>query len=441
MAKLNKIASGLLLYEDFKENSLIWTPSPNNYANIGFSEAGLQIKHSDIYKTFTIQEPQDNYCFICKLNHIPINENDIGGVIVMNNDTSYLECQSYISDKHSYITNQDVQKQQILEFLDEIIADYVQFSIEDDSGIVSDSTYPGYSEDKENLGDITISGGVSSSTNNTFEDVMYAYVKIIKKNTIYSFFASTDGEKWIEVGNTKFNDSHRIGFFLHSMDTLTEEDLTKSNFYVEYAMFYDSNYVIIKNMKNIARIELRDEQGSLICDNTHEIVSVKNNDVYIDTTLLKMPYDNVRIVLLNDSERILFDHYITQLVGGDKYEYGYDLKVCIDNTEINQEKLFRLDAFKSNEQTIRIDIYNQEEFEITNLKVSIMSYSVYYTGNETLGISLYDINETVYDFKDSVIIDSIMPSEGRSVLIKLTDKTIQDFYKKEGAYRFKLNIE
>ena len=433
MSKLNKTASGLLLYEDFKENSLIWTPSPNNYMNIGFSHEGLQIKHSGTYKTFTIQEPQDNYCFVCKLNHIPINEDDIGGVIVMSNDTSYLECQSYVANKHSYVTNRDADKEMVLEFLDEILEGFVEYTVTDDTG-----TFP------ENPATIpsTVPGGIGSSYNGTFEDVMYAYIKVIKKNTVYSFFASTDGKEWIEVGNSKYNDTHRIGFFLHSISNLTEEDLTKSNFYVEYAMFYDNNYVIIRNVKDtIHRIELRDKDGSLICDNTHQMLVIKDNTAYIDTTLLKMPYNNVRLVFLNASKKILFDYYVSQLVGGDRYDYGYDLKVCIDNTEINQEELFKLDAFTSNDQTVRIDIYNQEEFEITNLKVSISSYSVYYNGCETIGISLYDVNEEIYDFKESVTIDSIMPSEGRSVLIKLTDKTVQDFYKKEGAYRFKLNIE
>lgn len=431
MSRINKTASGLLLYEDFKENSLIWTPSPNNYMNIGFSESGLQIKHSNIYKTFTIQEPQDNYCFVCKLNHVPINETDIGGVIVMYNDTSYIECQSYIANKHSYVTNLDAQKQQILDFLDEIIGNYVEYSITDDTG-----TYP----EPRDLS--TVPNGVSDTKNKTFEDIMYAYIKVIKKNAVYTFFASRDGKEWVEVGNTKFNDSHRIGFFLHSIENLTEEDLTKSNFYVEYAMFYDNNYAIIKNIKNdVARVELRDEDGSLICDNTHKMIALKNNAAYIDTTLLKMPYNKVRLVLLNSSNQLMMDYYIDQLVGGDIYEYGYNLGVYINNIEIDQEEVFKLNAFESNEHIVKIDIYNQEEFEITNLKVSIISYSVYYSGNETLGISLYDENEKNYKFEDSVIIDSIMPSEGRSVLIKLTGKTIQNFYKKEDAYRFKLNIE
>ena len=434
MSKLNKTASGLLLYEDFKENSLIWTPSPNNYMNIGFSEAGLQIKHSDTYKTFTIQEPQDDYCFVCKLNHVPINEDDIGGVIVMSNDTSYLECQSYVANKHSYVTNRDAEKELILELLDDILESFVEYSITDDFG-----TFP---ENPSTTSSIVIPGSVGPTYNGTFEDVMYSYIKVIKKNTVYSFFASTDGKEWIEVGNSKFNDTHRIGFFLYSMN-LAPEDLSNSNFYVEYAMFYDNNYVIIKNIKDtIKRLELRDENGSLICDNTtNSIMNIKNNTAYIDTTLLKIPYNNVRLVMLNSSNTIISDYTIKELIGGDRYDYGHDLKVCINNTEINQEELFKLDAFKSNEQTVRIDIYNQESFEITNLKVSISQYSIYYNGCETIGISLYDVNEENYDFKDSVVIDSIMPTEGRSVLIKLTDKTVHDFYKKEGAYRFKLNIE
>jgi hypothetical protein len=426
----------LLLYEDFKDNSLIWTPSPNNYENIGFSEAGLQIKHSDIYKTFTIQEPEESYCFICKMNHIPINEKDIGGVIVMNNDTSYLECQSYIANKHSYVTNRDFDKEQILQILDEILGDfegYVEYSITDDLGTYPTNSIPSIAS--------SISGGVGGSKNKTFQDVMYKYIKVIKNHSVYTFFASTNGTQWIEVGNSKYNDTHRIGFFLYSIDNITEEQISKSNFYIEYAMFYSNNYVIIKNVKNVATVELRNKNGSLIGSSKNGIITIRDDDVYIDTTLLQMPCDNVRVVFLNSSKKVLFNYDINQLIGGDRYEYSYDLKVFIDNQEISQEELFKLDAFKSKDQTVKIDIYNSEQFEITNLNVSLLAYSIYYNGHETLGISLYDENQEKYDFSDSVVIDSIKPSEGRSVLIKLTNKTIQDFYKKEGAYRFKLNIE
>lgn len=426
MPKLNKTESGLLLYEDFKQSSLIWTPSPNNYQDIEFGEDGLRIRHSDLYKTITLEEPEGNFSFMCKINHKPIDADDIGGVIIMSNDTFYAECQSYIATKPSYITNANQTEDQIIDFINQFLEKYVEYSIEDDDGI-----YP--STSTSNSGNTNSSDKNSSSS---FVDVMYPYIKFTKLNSRYTFWASTDCVNWIEVGNTELADSNRVGFFLYSF----EKDITNSNFYVEYAVLYNNNYVIIDNIKENQDIELRTQDGALIYDMNSNPVKRKNNQILIDTTLLKMPFKNIRLVILQN-KKIICEYEIPELIGGDKYSYWYDIKVCIDNQELNQEELFDLGTFYHHEQTIRVDIYNQEEYELENLKVSVTSYSPYYDGNETIGVSLYDENEENYSFSDVVTIPNIQPTEGKSILIKLTDKIMQNFYKKAGAYRFKINIE
>ena len=426
MPKLNKTESGLLLYEDFKQSSLIWTPSPNNYQDIEFGEDGLRIRHSDLYKTITLEEPEGNFSFMCKINHKPIDADDIGGVIIMSNDTFYAECQSYIATKPSYITNANQTEDQIIDFINQFLEKYVEYSIEDDDGI-----YP--STSTSNSGNTNSSDKNSSSS---FVDVMYPYIKFTKLNSRYTFWASTDCVNWIEVGNTELADSNRVGFFLYSF----EKDITNSNFYVEYAVLYNNNYVIIDNIKENQDIELRTQDGTLIYDMNSNPVKRKNNQIFIDTTLLKIPFENIRLVILQN-KKIIYEYEIPELIGGDKYSYWYDIKVCIDNQELNQEELFDLGTFYHHEQTIRVDIYNQEECELENLKVSVTSYSPYYDGNETIGVSLYDENEENYSFSDVVTIPNIQPTEGKSILIKLTDKIMQNFYKKAGAYRFKINIE
>lgn len=426
MPKLNKTESGLLLYEDFKQSSLIWTPSPNNYQDIEFGEDGLRIRHSDLYKTITLEEPEGNFSFMCKINHKPIDADDIGGVIIMSNDTFYAECQSYVATKPSYITNANQTEDQIIDFINQFLEKYVEYSIEDDDGI-----YPSTSTSSSES-----TGSSSGSSSSSFVDVMYPYIKFTKLNSRYTFWASTDCVNWIEVGNTELADSNRVGFFLYSF----KKDTTNSNFYVEYTVLYNNNYVIIDNIKENQDIELRTQDGTLIYDMNSNPVKRKNNQIFIDTTLLKMPFENIRLVILQN-KKIIYEYEIPELIGGDKYSYWYDIKVCIDNQELNQEELFDLGTFYHHEQTIRVDIYNQEEYELENLKVSVTSYSPYYDGNETIGVSLYDENEENYSFSDVVTIPNIQPTEGKSILIKLTDKIMQNFYKKAGAYRFKINIE
>lgn len=423
MPKLNKTKSGLLLYEDFKQSSLLWTPSPNNYQDIEFGENGLRIRHSELYKTITIEEPEGNFSFVCKINHKPIDVNDIGGVIIMSNDTLYAECQSYVSTKPSYINNSNQTNQQVIDSINEILSRYVEY-IPDNNSTVYDTS-------ESNSGTLT-----SSESKSDFTDVMYPYIKFTKLNNRYTFWASADCVNWIEVGNTDFPDANRIGFFLYSF----AGDTTNSNFYVEYAILYDNNYVIIDNIKENQDIELRTQDGALIYDMNSNTIVRKDNQIFIDTTLLKVPFENIRLVILQN-KNIIYEYEIPELIGGDNYSYWYDIKVCIDNQELNQEDLFDLGTFYHHDQTVRIDIYNQEEYELQNLKISITSYSPYFDGNEPIEISLYDENEENYFFSDSVTIPSIQPTEGKSVLIKLTDKIMQNFYKKPGAYRFKINIE
>ena len=429
MPKINKAESGLLLYEDFKQSSLIWTPSPDNYQNIEFGEGGLRIIHSDLYKTITLESPEGNFSFMCKINHKPIDADDIGGVIIMSNDTFYVECQSCIMETPSYITNSSRTEQIIIDFVDDLLNKYVEYSIDDGSETSPD--IPEIDEEPSEGGDILV-----DKPSDTYIDMMYPYIKVTKTGSRYTFLASADCVNWIEVGNTELPDSNRIGFFLYSF----EKEITNSNFYVEYAVIYGNNYVIIENIKENQDIELRTEDGALIYDMNSKTIARKGNRIYIDTTLLRMPFDNVRLVVLQN-KNIIYEYTIPQLLGGDKYTYWYDIKVCIDNQELNQEDLFDLGTFYHHDQTVRIDIYNQEEYELQNLNVNITSYSPYFDGSETIGISLYDENEEKYSFSDSVTIPSIKPSEGKSVLVKLTDKMIQNFYKKPGAYRFKINIE
>lgn len=425
MPKLNKTESGLLLYEDFKKSSLIWLPSPNNYEDIEFGENGLRIKHSNLYKTITLEEPKGNFSFMCKINHKPVDADDIGGVIIVSNDTFYAECQSYIATKPSHIVNANQTEQLIIDFINNFLDKYVEYSVENDEGI-----YP----EIKGLNNNTINQNPDTPIN--FVDTMYPYVKFSKKNALYTFWASTDCKNWIEVGNTEVSDANKLGFFLYSHN----KENIDSSFYVEYAVLYNNNYVIIDNIKENQDIELRDENGILIYDMKSSSITRKNNQIFIDTTLLKMPFNNIRLLIIQN-KRIIYEYTISELVGGDKYSYWHDIKVCIDNQELNQENLYDLGTFYHHDQTIRVDIYNQEEYELENLKVSITSYSPYYDGNETIGISLYDENEEKYSFSNSVVIPNIQPSEGKSILIKLTDKIIQNFYNKPGAYRFKINIE
>lgn len=487
MPVLNKLASGIILHEDFKRNSMIWTPSPENYNGIVFTGHDIKMLYTKTYKTFTIQEPQEDYMFTCEIDHVPQQKDDIAGVIVMRDKENYIECQSYMADTHSYVTNMNIIDQEIIDYINQIIDlandhshdKYVTFLCDD--GVTSGPDQDSESHEKyvtwqaddgyhiwpEDDGIIPGSYGslaedagfsriTSRSENKTFEDVLYRYIKVVKKNSIYTFFASEDLVKWVEVGNSKLLDSHRIGFFMQelgeSMCEYDEETGTitdkGSHFNIKEANFYKSNLVTIRNVKPGTRIQLLGKPAEgyyydkILTETGRDNVSEIDKDIYIDTTLISDSWMNrtgACIKLIDENSRVY--EYRGPVYPGDVYEFSYDLLVSVNTRVVEQNKLFALDAFYDNTQTVRIDFLNREEIVLKDIHVRISAYSVYYSGNETLRISLYDENEEDYDFKDTeVIIDEMQPSEGKSVLVKLTDKIIQDYYMKEGEYRFKLDI-
>jgi hypothetical protein len=105
--------------------------------------------------------------------------------------------------------------------------------------------------------------------------------------------------------------------------------------------------------------------------------------------------------------------------------------------------VFLSHSFYRGSYFVKLDLYNNENYILNDVKVKVIKYSEYYGGEEEVAVALHDEDhvesELVYNKK--VIIDSIAPSEGRSVYIKLIDRPIQDFYMTANSYRFKIIIE
>lgn len=422
MAKLEKDLSGLLLYEDFKEQNLIWLPSPDNYNNINFTQSGLEITHSDMYKTITIQKPdEDNFIFSCKINHTPIDKFDIGGVIIISDKKTYIECQSYLANEESYITNADRYEEVLKGEIEKYIDHFVTYSIISDTGVIPDD---GVIDDPD-----------PTHPEEPFYDETYPYIRVICHGVTYSFFASTDNINWVELGSGVL-DANRIGFFLYSHDE--NEELTP--FYVEHAAIYKSNYIIINNVPSDCIVEAtttRDGYIDTLFSERNVFVKRKNNQVYIDTSLIECPIDDVTLNLKKNNEVILYQTF-NQIVGGDIFTMWYDIDMYIDQQKINPNELYDLGMFINEVTYVRVDLFNNEEFNVTNIQVELKKYSDYYVGDENIGIAVYEQGKTDYVFKDKIIIDRIDSFESQSFVIGLTNRLSYDFYNMVNDKRFKI---
>ena len=176
------------------------------------------------------------------------------------------------------------------------------------------------------------------------------------------------------------------------------------------------------------------------------MLSRSNKDCLINTTTLPMPLLNAKIRVYPKGyyENTVFEFELGEKVyGGDIFTLEKDIRLYIDNQEIDQSQLYDIGTFYHGSYYIKMDVHNHEDYILNDVKVKVIKYSEYYGGEEAVGIALYDENhiESELEYKKQVIIDKIRPSEGKSVFIKLIDKPFQDFYKTANSYRFKIIIE
>jgi hypothetical protein len=143
MSKINKTNSGLLFFDDFSEKTLMWTQSPSDIDCVSFGDKGLQIQHNNSYITYTIIEPElDEYSCVVHLDHVPFNEGDIAGVIVMSTAKDYAECQSYMAHEPSEIFNRDIPTTDeinlmITNILNDRMDNYVEYTINGEAGTIA----------------------------------------------------------------------------------------------------------------------------------------------------------------------------------------------------------------------------------------------------------------------------------------------------------------
>ena len=441
MATLVKEHEGIIYNENFHENSLIWSLSPSSIDCLRFEPDGLHILHSDHYVTYTMKEMEDPYCLIMQLEHTPIDEEDIAGLIVLSDTNNYAECQTYLATSPSTIGNNGENV---------------------NAGYDLSSKYVGYSfDDEEEEESNNIDSSSSSETVvhpiTGFVDVIYKYIRMIKFNNqvghTYQFFASSDGISWIEVGNTDYNENNSIGFFLYG--TKNEKVLRKGKFVINAFQIYENPYITINGINILEDFEIYDPhlKRTILRSDTfpgRDMVNHNGNNVKINTNHLVLPLHDARIRIyskmnyLDTRGEYTLDNYT---FGGDIFTITRDIKLFIDNEEVLAGNTYDLGTLFTNKFRKNIVIYNNEDYALGNIKVSIIAYSEYYNGEEVVKLALYNGNEAYqkdyedYHYNDYVIIDRLESHTGQELVMKLSDVPKQEFYSVANKYRFKLLIE
>ena len=442
MAKLNKTNSGLLFKDDFTEKTLMWTLSPSDANNVFFGDSGLQMKHNKRYVTYTIVEPSvDEYSCIVKIDHIPANYDDIAGVLVMSTVKDYAECQTFLATGPSELVNSEQVNLDIENMIKDAIADnVVTYSIDTDNAINGNTQAPTSSS-------VHIHGA-SVDTDAPFVDKIYRYIKFTKNKYKYIFWASEDGNEWIEVGNVKFDNSGVIGFFIYG--TEDKEILDNSHCFFKSFVLYNSKYITFEGIDRKYEVEIFDENGNIIMrtDDTKYMYNINrsNKQILFNSTSTSLPIKNgvLRIFPKNNYEQTISQFNLGEEVyGGDGFTLERDIRLFIDKTELKPTELYDLGTFYRGSYFVKIDVHNNEDYILHDVTLKVLKYSEYYGGEEEIALALHleGKSESELVYSKRVIIPEIKPSESKSVFMKLMDKPSQGLFDTGNAYRFKILIE
>ena len=441
MAKLNKTNSGLLFKDDFTEKTLMWTLSPSDANNVFFGDSGLQMKHNKRYVTYTIVEPSvDEYSCIVKIDHIPANYDDIAGVLVMSTVKDYAECQTFLATGPSELVNSEQVNLDIENMIKDVIADnVVTYSIDADNAIDDNTQAPTSSAHIH---------GASVDTDAPFVDKIYRYIKFTKNKYKYMFWASEDGNEWIEVGNVKFDNSGVIGFFIYG--TEDKEILDNSHCFFKSFVLYNSKYITFEGIDRKYEVEIFDENGNIIMrtDDTKYMYNINrsNKQILFNSTSTSLPIKNgiLRIFPKNNYEHTISQFNLGEEVyGGDGFTLERDIRLFIDKTELKPTELYDLGTFYRGSYFVKIDVHNNEDYILHDVTLKVLKYSEYYGGEEEIALALHleGKSESELVYSKRVVIPEIKPSESKSVFMKLMDKPSQALFNTGNDYRFKILIE
>ena len=441
MSKLNKTSSGLIFKDDFTEKTLMWTLSPSDANNVFFGDNGLQMKHNKRYVTYTIVEPSiDEYSCIVELDHIPANYNDIAGILVMSTVKDYAECQTFLATGPSELVNSEQVNIDIENMIKDAIADnVVTYSIDADNAIDGNTQAPTSSAHIH---------GTSVNTDAPFVDKIYRYIKFTKNKYKYMFWASEDGNEWIEIGNVKFDNSGVIGFFIYG--TKDKEILDNSHCFFKSFVLYNSKYITFEGIDRKYEVEIFDENGNIIMrtDDTKYMYSISrsNKQILFNSTSTSLPIKNgiLRIFPKNNYEQTISQFNLgDEVYGGDGFTLERDIRLFIDKTELKPTELYDLGTFYRGSYFVKIDVHNNEDYILHDVTLKVLKYSEYYGGEEEIALALHleGKSESELIYSKRVVIPEIKPSESKSVFMKLMDKPSQALFDTGNDYRFKILIE
>ena len=257
------------------------------------------------------------------------------------------------------------------------------------------------------------------------DDKLCSYTKIIvNDDSVLDAKCSKDGSKWLYYGNTKMVDMNRIGYYIG-------EGTKVAPFNIKKCVMYKDNNILINNFDRTNKLKLFDVNGVEITDKF--VVKKKNTQMIIDGTNLLFPIEYLKVQSCDrKTGEVYYEGEMTDIYGGDVYEYAYEVDFFIDNVmltntvydlgTINKDKIFNL------------KISNKEAYPLKDKDLKVSYYSVY-----NPGYKLAQLAEEDSDIFSSKLTVTLEAGETKSFKLKaIKDGNITNL---EDEYKFSIIIE
>lgn len=197
------------------------------------------------------------------------------------------------------------------------------------------------------------------------DEIKADYMKLcVDEYGILSAYASWNN-KWINYGNTKLNNANSIGFYNES---------EKSPIKLYDCIVYKNNFITINGFDRKNYIKVFDKNHNEITGDF--FIKKYNTRIVLDGIYNIFPIEELTVDIYRIvDDTLVTSHTLTNIYGGDVYEFKYDLELKINNQIIeNDDKLFDLGEI-SKDTVFDITITNKESFDITDKTVRISYYS------------------------------------------------------------------
>lgn len=383
MVRMNKINNGILYSEEFIGQNSMWHVDPITSNNkIKVNPHNFQLYPGEEILRYLTETPAKEFVMQVHIKHNPKTYNSVAGITILCDNNSYIELQSY--------------RDQATE-----------------SGL-----FVNY----------------------------YSYMKIIKKDFRYTFYASIKGEKWDLIGSSLSRGS-LIGFFYKCTDN-TEVPLI-----IDDILFTSSNYITIYGLKGHYTVYMY-KNNEIIFEKE---IEQDASQINIDTINYVLPLKDIRILITDIKDNIVYDNIIDELYGGDTFTIDASKVLCyldkennntgllIDN--MNELDLGRISNIDTSHYVIVESSYGEYGQPIYNTKIYIkpLLYNTHVTDYVYIALAS-DIEQNVESIDDSqwkkeIIIPEIDYNKPAKIFIKLIKDTTDIMLFDITKYKFKLVVE